>query len=275
MPQVDSTAKIHPKAELADDAIIGPFTVIGEHVRIGPGTRVDGHCVIDGHTEIGARNQIFPFCAIGTAPQDHTYRGEPTRVLIGDDNLIREYVTINSGTIKGGSITIVGNSGIFMACCHIAHDCLVGDHVVMANGSLLAGHVKVEDGVILSGHSAVHHFVTLGSVCMVGGLTGITHDVPPYMMMVIDHRTPRGVNVIGMGRNGYAREDVRSVQRAFRMVYRSDKSAREARAELESEGELTAPVRNFLDSVARSELGKNGRYLETTRVERGGMEWNR
>lgn len=270
MPKIDSTAKVHPQAELADDVVVGPFAVVDRHVRIGAGTRVDAHCVVTGHTELGRHNHVYPFAAVGTDPQDHTYRGEATRLVIGDHNEIRECVTVNTGTIKGGGVTIVGSHNLLMACAHVAHDCILGDRIVMANCTLLAGHVKVEDGVIFSGHVAIHHFVSLGSVCMVGGLTGVTHDVPPFMMMVTDHRTPRGVNVIGMGRNGYSRDEIRSVQHAFRLVYRAKMSAEEAAKELEAADKTTAPVRRFLAFLARSESGAVGRFLETTRLERGG-----
>jgi len=269
MPRIDPTARVHPKAELADDVVVGPYSVIGEHVRIGAGTVVGSHCVITGHTEVGQRNRIGPFASVGTPPQDHSYRGEPTRLLIGDDNEIREFVTINTGTIKAGGITIIGNHNLIMACAHVAHDCVLGDRIVMANCCLLAGHVKVGNGVVLSGHTAVHHFVTLGDVAMLAGLTGVTHDVPPFMMMAVDHRTPRGVNVVGMRRNGYSNEEIRSVQYAFRLVYRSKKNSHEASRELEAEGRVTPAVRQFLEFLRRSETGKLGRFLETTRMERG------
>lgn len=270
MPVIDSTAKVHPRAELADDVVVGPFTVVDEYVRIGAGTRLEAHCLVAGHTELGRNNHIFPFAAVGTAPQDRTYRGEPTRLIVGDDNQIREYVTINTGTPKGGGVTIVGNHNMLMTCAHVAHDCILGDRIVMTNNTLLAGHVKVEDGVIFSGHVAIHHYVTLGNVCMVAGMTGVTRDVPPFMMMVTDPRIPRGVNVIGMGRNGYSHDEIRSVQHAFKLVYRLKMSAREAAEELAAVGRITAPVKQFLAFLARSELGKGGRFLETTRRERGG-----
>ena len=270
MPSVDSTAKVHARAELADDVTIGPYTVVGEHVRIGAGTVVDSHGVITGHTELGARNHIHPYASIGTPPQDHTYRGEPTRLLIGDGNEIREFVTINTGTVKGGGVTIIGNENLLMACSHVAHDCMVADHVVLSNGALLAGHVKAEDGAILSGFAAVHHFVTLGSVCMVGGLTGVAHDVPPYLMMLEDHRMPRGVNAVGMQRNGFSAEEIRSVQQAFRMIYRSKLSREQAIEELENSGKVTAPVARLIASLRRSAMGKSGRHLEVTRLSPGG-----
>jgi UDP-N-acetylglucosamine acyltransferase len=271
VPAIDPSAKVHPNAQLADDVVIGPFTVVGEHVRIGAGTAVDSHCVITGHTEIGARNHIFPFASVGTAPQDVSYRGEPTRLLIGDGNQIREFVTINTGTIKGGGITIIGNGNLIMACAHVAHDCLIGDRVQMANCALLAGHVKIENGAILSGHVAIHHFVTIGSVCMMGGLTGVTHDIPPYMIMLGDHRTPKAVNIIGMKRNGFSNDEIESIQRAFRMVYRSGLGKDEIAKQLADQGLLTAAAKNFLDFIRRAESGKMGRYLETTRMERGGV----
>jgi len=265
MPKIDPTARVHPRAQLADDVVIGPYCVVGEHVRIGPGTVVESHCVITGHTELGANNRIYPYASIGTPPQDYTYRGEPTRLLIGDENVIREFVTINTGTLKGGGITIIGNHNLLMACSHVAHDCHLGDRITMANCALLAGHVKVEDGAVLSGQVAVHHFVTLGSVCMVGGLTGVTHDVPPYLMMLTDHRVPRGVNVVGMQRSGFSAEDVRSVKRAYRLLYRSRLSFQEAVAEIESSGLMTGPVARIVAFLRRSRSGRLGRFLEVTR----------
>ena len=269
MPTIHPTATVHKDAELADDVVIGPYTVVDQHVRIGPGTVVDGHAVITGHTELGAKNHIYPFASIGTPPQDHSYRGEPTRLLIGDGNHIREFVTINTGTIKGGGITIIGNGNLLMACSHVAHDCLVADRCTISNCALLAGHVKIEDGCVLSGHVAVHHFVTLGTLSMLGGLTGVTHDVAPYMMMLIDHRVPRGVNVVGMQRNGYSHDEIRSVQRAFRSLYRSKASADKAIEEIEASSEITAPVANLIAFIRRSRTGKLGRFLETTRQKDG------
>jgi UDP-N-acetylglucosamine acyltransferase len=271
MPKIDPTARVHPKAELADDVVVGPYSIVGEHVRIGPGTIVESHCVVDGHTELGAANHLYPFASVGLPPQDISYRGEPTRLLIGDRNQVREFVTINRGTVKGGGITIVGNDNYLMSCSHVAHDCQLGDRIQMANCALLAGHVKIEDGVILSGHTAVHHFVTLGTLCMLAGLTGVTHDVPPFMMMVIDHRTPRGVNIVGMQRNGLSGREIDSVQRVWRMLYRSGLSKESAAKELEAAGLLTKPAQYLLEFMRRSETGKLGRYLEVTRQERGGV----
>lgn len=270
MPKIDATARVHPRAEIADDVVIGPYVIVDEHVRIGAETVVQSHCVVTGHTEIGARNHLYPFCSIGTPPQDHSYRGEPTRLVIGDGNHIREFVTMNAGTVKGGGVTIVGNDSLFMACSHVAHDCVVGDRVVMANCCLLAGHVKVEDGVILSGSVAVHHFVTVGAITMIGGLTPVTHDVPPYMMMMGEHSGPRAVNVIGMKRNGFSDNEIASVQKGFRLIYRSKKSKDEAEKELADQGLLTAAAKNFLGALRRAEAGKLGRYLEVTRAEPGG-----
>ena len=270
MPKIDPTAKVHPKAQLADDVVIGPYAIVGEHVRIGPGTVVDSHAVVTGRTELGAGNHIYPSASIGTPPQDISYRGEPTRLLIGDGNHIREFVTVNVGTTKGGGITIIGNQNLLMACCHVGHDCLLGDRIILSNCALLGGHVKLEDGVILSGHCAVHHFVTIGTIAMLGGLTGVTHDVPPYMMMLIDHRTPRGVNVVGMKRNGYSEDEVKSVQRAFRLIYRSGLSWSEAIRQLGDAGMVTRPVENVIAFIRRRESGKSGRCLETTRGEHGG-----
>jgi UDP-N-acetylglucosamine acyltransferase len=268
MPKVDSSAKVHPRAELADDVVVGPFCVIDEHVRIGAGTVIDAHSVVTGNTELGERNHLFPFCSVGTPPQDHTYRGEPTRLLIGDGNHIREFVTVNTGTVKGGGITIIGNNNLLMACSHVAHDCVLADRIVMDNCALLAGHVKVEDGAILSGHAAVHQFVTLGTISMMGGLTGVTHDVPPYMIMLGDHHVPRAVNIVGMKRNGFSDAEISSVQKIFRLIFRNGKSKEDAEKELTDDGLMTAPAKNVLNFMRRSEAGRLGRYLEITRIER-------
>lgn len=270
MARIDPTARVHQAAVIADDVVIGPYSIIGEHVRIGPATVIESHCVIAGRTEIGRSNHIHHHVSLGTPPQDHSYRGEPTRLLIGDENHIREFVTINTGTIKGGGITIVGNQNMLMACSHVAHDCLVGDRTVIANCALLAGHVKVEDGCVLSGLVAVHHFVTLGTISMIGGLTGAAHDVPPYMMMLTDHRTPRGVNVVGMKRNGYSDSEIKSVRRAFRLLYRGKITRHEAIRELENSGHMTRPVTRLVAFLKRVELGQAGRFLETTRQPQGG-----
>ncbi len=267
MPRIDPTAKVHPSAGLAADVEIGPYAVVGAHVRIGPETTVGAHCVITGWTTLGARNRISSHAVLGAPPQDHTYAGEPTRLLIGDDNHIREFVTVNTGTLKGGGITIVGNHNMIMACAHIAHDCLVGDHNTIANCGLIAGHVKIEDGCMMSGHTAVHHFVTIGRLAMLAGLTGVTRDVPPFMTMMLDPATPRGVNTIGMQRAGYSDDDIRSVQRAFRVLYRNEIGRKDALDKLRASIDLTAPVMEIVAFLDRTE-STLGRYLESTRIDR-------
>ena len=269
MPTINATAKVHRNAIIADDVTIGPFTVVDQHVRIGPGTVIESHCIITGRTEIGAGNHIFSHAAIGTPPQDHTYDGEPTRLLIGDRNHIREFVSINTGTVKGGGITIIGSDNLLMACSHVAHDCLLGDRINIANSALLAGHVKVGDGCILSGATAIHHFVTLGELCMIGGLTGAGHDIPPYMIMLLDIRRPRAINKVGMERNGFTSDEISSVQRAFRLIYRSKLSREEVVTELENLGQMTRPVVRILEFMERASSGRMGRHLEITRLAPG------
>ena len=231
---------------------------------------VGSHSIVLGNTEIGARNRIGPHAAVGGPPQDHTYAGEPTRVLIGDDNHIREFVTIHRGTIKGGGITIVGNHNMFMACSHVGHDCVIGDRNVISNNALLAGHVKLENGCILSGNTAVHQFVTMGALSMIAGLTGTVRDVPPFLTIMIDPNKPKGVNVIGMQRAGYSADEVKSVQRAFRVFYRTDLSREKAIAEIERSGGVTAPVRQLIAFIRRTEMGRLGRFLEYIRLPYGG-----
>ena len=266
MSRFDSTARVHPSAEIADDVAVGAFAVIGKRVRIGAGSVIGSHVVIEGHTELGRRNRVYPHAVIGTAPQDHTYRDEPTRVVIGDDNHIREFVTVHRGTIKGGGVTIVGDRNMFMACSHVGHDCVLGDDNILSNNALLAGHVRLENSCILSGNTAVHQFVTLGTLAMIAGLSGTVRDVPPFMTMMTDPARPKGVNVIGMQRAGYTDEEIKSVQRAFRALYRTDLSREKAVEEILASGRTTRPVRELTDFVLRTEMGKLGRFLEYTRM---------
>ena len=194
--QIHKTALVHRNAELADDVVVGAYSVIDEHVRIGEGTQIGNRVTVTGNTVIGKRNRVHDGAVIGSPPQDLTYAGDTTSLVIGDDNTIREYVTANVGTVKGGGATIIGNRNFLMACSHVAHDCLLEDDILMANGVLLGGHVKVECGVFCSGCAGVHHYARIGRLAFVGGNTGVTQDVPPYMMVdghrAFPRRTDRG-----------------------------------------------------------------------------------
>ena len=217
---IHPTAVIHPGAALGVDVDIGPYTVVGPHVRIGDRTRVGPQVVIDGVTCIGEENVIVGQASLGSAPQDISYRGEATLLEIGDGNTIREFVTINRGTVKGGAITRLGNGCLLMACSHVAHDCDLEDQIILANNVMLAGHVRIGRGAILSGGTGAHHFVTIGEYAYVGGMTRVEHDVPPYMIVEGHRCRVRNVNAIGLQRAGFSEVDVESLRCAFRKLFR-------------------------------------------------------
>jgi UDP-N-acetylglucosamine acyltransferase len=214
---IDSLAQIHETAE------IGPYVTVHGKVVIGEGTVVDAHANISGPTIIGARNKIGSFTSIGASPQDMHYNGEPTELIIGDDNQIREYVSIHRGTVAGKGKTFIGNSNMIMAYCHIAHDCVIGNHVVMANVATLAGHVEVGDHVNLGGFVGVHQFCRIGAFSYVGGLSGIGLDVPPYVIIsgIRSRMRISGINKIGMRRSGMSRENISKLEDAFKIIFRS------------------------------------------------------
>ena len=266
MPKIDSTARVHPKAELADDVVVGPYAIIGEHVRIGPGTIVESHCVLDGHTELGTANHLYPFASVGLPPQDLTYRGEPTRLLIGDRNHIREFATLNTGTVKGGGITIVGNDNYLMACCHVAHDCQVGDHIVIANGTLLGGHVHIHDHAWLSGVVGIHHFATIGSYAFVAGMSAVRHDVPPYMLVEGYPAKPRCINTVGLKRNNFPPHVIQSLSEAHRLLYRAKVGLDNAWEILRNNGQLVPQVNHLLSFVQGQHEGMHGRGRERRRA---------
>ncbi len=225
---IHATAIVSPGAELADDVEVGAYSIIGPHVRIGAGSKVGPHCVVDGHTTIGENNVFYRFCSIGGMPQDKKYCGEPTRLEIGDGNTIREYVTINTGTAQDVGVTRVGNDNWIMAYVHVAHDCQVGSHTIIANSVQLAGHIHVGDWVILGGLSAVHQFVHIGAHSMVGGTSAIRQDIPPYVMGAGDPFRPVGINSEGLLRRGYDAETISALKEAYKLVYRRNLKATEA-----------------------------------------------
>ncbi|MEW6358896.1 MAG: acyl-ACP--UDP-N-acetylglucosamine O-acyltransferase [Planctomycetota bacterium] len=263
---IDKTAYVHPSAELADDVVVGRNAVIDGRVKIGCGTTIGHNCIITGRTTIGRNNRIFANAVVGSAPQDLKYKGEDTELLIGDSNVIREFVTINVGTAGGGGKTIIGNNNFLMACSHVAHDCCLEDRIVMANGVLLAGHVKVESNVVFAGAAALHHYVRVGRMAFVGGLTSIVQDVAPYMLTEGERHTPRRVNEIGLRRNGLSDEDIEALKNAHRVIFRSNLTREQAFEQLEGEtkpNEHVAYLIQFLRDMAK---GPKGRYLESMRT---------
>lgn len=217
---IHPTAIIGAKAQLADDVQVGPYSIIGENVSIGAGSVVGAHCVIDGHTSIGNNNTFYRFCSIGGNPQDKKYRDEPTELVIGDGNTVREYVTINTGTVQDVGTTRLGDDNWIMAYVHIAHDCQIGSHTVIANAVQLAGHIHIGDWTILGGLSAVHQFVRIGAHTMIGGTSSIRQDIPPYVIGAGDPFRPVGINSEGLGRRGYSPEIISALKDAYKILYR-------------------------------------------------------
>ncbi len=254
MAQFHSTAIIAPSAELADDVEVGPYSVIGPHVRVGAGTKLLSHVMLDGHTTIGSNCSVFPFACIGTQTQDLKFRGGVAGVEIGDETTIREYVTVNAATEDGG-ITRIGSRCHIMAYAHVAHDCRVCDEVILANCGTLAGHVYVEDQVILGGLSAVHQFVRLGRLCIIGGCSKVTQDVPPFMMADGNPLQVHTINAIGLKRKKIAAETQRLLKQAHRILYREGLSTKQALAKLETELEQPEEVRHVVQFIKGSERG--------------------
>jgi UDP-N-acetylglucosamine acyltransferase len=234
---IHPSAIISADAELADDVRVGPCTVIGAGVRIGAGSEIGAHCVIKGPTTIGQNNRFYPFGSIGDDPQDKKYAGEATRLEIGSGNTVREYCTINRGTSQDEGVTSVGDNNWLMAYTHIAHDCRVGNDIIMANAAMLAGHVYVDDYAMLSAFSAIHQFCRIGAYSFIGAYGGIGKDVPPYIVAFGQPPEPRGINSEGLRRRDFSKEQIRNLKEAYRILYRSDLRLAEARVQL---GELAA-----------------------------------
>ncbi|NEP38850.1 MAG: acyl-ACP--UDP-N-acetylglucosamine O-acyltransferase [Okeania sp. SIO2H7] len=229
---IHPTAVVSPDADLHPSVRVGPYAVIGEKVKVGPYTSIGTHAVIEGPTEIGSGNRIFPGAAIGLEPQDLKYDGAPSRVKIGDNNQIREYVTINRAT-REGEATVIGNNNLLMAYVHVAHNCAIADSVVIANNVALAGHVTIESRAVIGGVLGIHQFVRVGRLAMVGGMSRIDRDVPPFMLVEGNPARVRSLNLVGLKRAKINPTDLAILKKAFRILYRSDKTIKEALAELE------------------------------------------
>jgi len=225
---IDPRAVVSPQADLAPDVTVGPFAVIGPDVTIERGTVVGPHAVVNGPTRIGAECRIYQFASIGEAPQDRKYRGEPTRLEIGDRNVFREYCTVNRGTAHDRGVTTIGSDGLFLASSHVAHDCVIGDHVVFANCASIGGHVEIGDWVQLGGLSAVHQFCKIGPHAFIGGGAMVSRDVPPYVLITGNPAIPHGVNVEGLKRRGFTPDQIRHIREAYRILYRMDLKLEEA-----------------------------------------------
>jgi UDP-N-acetylglucosamine acyltransferase len=229
---IDPRAAVSPRAQLADDVEVGPFAVIGADVVIGARTRIGPHAVINGPTVIGEDNRVFQFASIGDAPQDMKYRGEPTRLTIGARNTFREYVSVNRGTVTGIGETRIGNDNLVLAYSHVAHDCVLGDHIILSNAVNLAGHVEIGDWAIFSGYAGAHQFCRIGAHAFIANNTSVLQDIPPYVLAAGQPAEPRTVNLEGLKRRGFTDEQMRAIRNAFRVLYRSELPLVEATAQL-------------------------------------------
>lgn len=263
---VHPTAIVEPGAELADGVRVGPYCLVSAGAVIGPGTVLASNVTILGDVAIGAENAIHAFAVIGGEPQDVSYRGTATRVVIGDRNVIRENVTINRASEKEDGLTSVGSDCYLMAACHVAHDCKLGDRVILANGVLLGGHVRIHDHASLSGAVAVHHWATIGSWAFIAGLSRVLHDIPPFMLCEGMPARPRCINVVGLRRGGFPATAVDALAEAHRLLYRAKVGLEPARDILQSQGMLLPDVAHLLDFLAHQQGGRHGRGRERRRA---------
>ncbi|MDD5471569.1 MAG: acyl-ACP--UDP-N-acetylglucosamine O-acyltransferase [Sideroxydans sp.] len=249
------TAIIHPGAKLADDVSVGPYTLIGEHVEIGAGTTVGPHVVINGHTTIGKNNRIFQFSSLGEIPQDKKYANEPTRLEIGDNNMIREFCTFNLGTEQDGGVTRLGNNNWIMAYVHLAHDCQVGNNTIFANNAQLAGHVIVDDFAILGGFTVVHQFVQIGAHVITGMGSILFQDIPTYVTVSGNPAAPHGTNSEGLKRRGFSSAAVMAIKRAYKTLYKSGMTLEEAKAALATQAAEHPELQAMVEFLGRTQRG--------------------
>lgn len=252
---IHATAIIHKKAELDSSVEVGPYCTIGEHVRIGKNTTLRSHIVIDGWTNIGEGNTIYPFASIGLEPQDLKFKGEETRLVIGDHNMIREYVTLHRGTDSGGGVTRIGQNNVLMAYVHVAHDCILGDRVIMSNAATLAGSITVGDDAIIGGLSGVHQFVRIGSYSMVGGCSAVAQDVPPYVRVAGNHAKLYGLNSIGLKRHGFSSDQIQILKLLYKQIFRSGLTLKDAILQSRDKWPNLPEVEMFLSFIEKSERG--------------------
>lgn len=252
---IHPTAIVDPRANIAPGVEIGPYTVIGPDVEIGEGSRIGSHAVITGHTRMGRNNRVFQFASVGEGPQDKKYRGEPTRLEMGDGNVVREFCTLNTGTVQGGGVTRIGDDNLFMAYAHVAHDCEVGNHTIFANAATLGGHVHVGDFAILGGFTAVHQFCRIGAHVMTAGGSMVPKDIPPFVRASGNFAQPHGINAEGLKRRGFAAETIASIRRAYRILYRSGLTLEEARVALAEQAAGSPEIGGMVEFLDRSQRG--------------------
>ena len=253
MSDIHPNAVIEERASLGKGVTIGPYCCVGGEVELGDGVTLHAHAAVAGRTTIGPNTEIFPFASIGHRPQDLKYAGEPSRLTVGANNVIREYVTMNPGTAGGGMITRVGNNGLFMVGAHVAHDCSLGDHVIMVNNATLGGHVEVGEHAIIGGLSAVHQFVRVGKHAMVGGMSGVENDVIPFGSVMGNRAYLTGLNVVGLKRRGFSRDDIHKLRNAYRLLFAQEGTMQERLddvAELFADTEVVMEIVDFIRAAS-------------------------
>jgi len=252
---IHPTAIIDPQAELADDVEVGPYTIIDAKVRIDSGTRIGPNAVITGRTTIGKNNHIFQFTSIGEQPQDKKYAGEDTELIIGDNNTVREMCTFSRGSAQGGGVTRIGNDNWIMACVHIAHDCILGDNIIMANNTSLAGHVRVGDNAILSGYSLIHQFCSVGEYSFTSFASAVNQSIPPYVTVSGEKARAKGINTEGLKRHGFTSEQINNVRRAYKTLYRESLPLTEATERLTAMAADSPEIQILVDFLKLAERG--------------------
>jgi UDP-N-acetylglucosamine acyltransferase len=253
--RIDPTAIVHPTCELDEGVRVGPYSVLGEGVRMGKGTVIGPHVVIGEWTTIGENSRVFQFASVGAPPQDLGYKGEKTEVVIGNNNTIREFVTIHRGTVKDKRKTVCGNNNLFMNYVHIAHDCIIGDNVIVANAATLAGHVTIEDHAIVGGLVPVHQYVRIGSYCIIGGASAVSKDVPPYVMAVGNRAHLYGLNMVGLKRKGFSREAIEEIKKSYNVLFRSHLGLSGAVERLKKELPGSVHAGKFIKFIENSKRG--------------------
>ena len=245
---IHKTAIVDKKAEISGKATIGPYCIVGPNVQIGEGTKILSHVNITGNTIIGNKTQIFPFASIGTNPQDLKYQGEPTKLEIGNNNIIREHATINTGTDGGGGITKVGNNNLIMIGAHIAHDCIIGHNVVIANSAAIAGHVQISDDVIIGGNCGIQQFIRIGRMAMIGGMSGVSRDVIPYGLSFGNRNYLEGINLVGLRRKKISNKEILALSEAYKEIFKTE-SLHENLTKLSEELKNNTYVREVIDFI--------------------------
>jgi UDP-N-acetylglucosamine acyltransferase len=252
---IHPTAIIDSSAEIGQDVTIGPYCIIEKNVKIGNGTKILSHVHLE-NIEIGQNNEIYHFVSLGLNPQDTKYHDEPTKVIVGNNNIIREYITIHRASVRGDGSTVIGNNNFLMAYVHIAHDCKLGNHITMANVATLAGHVQIEDHAVIGGLSAIHQFTRIGAYAMIGGFSGIGMDVAPYMMASGSRAELYGVNIIGLRRHGFSEEVINDIKECYRIIFRSNLILKDAIEEVKNKVKMTPEIERLIEFI-----NKNGRGI--------------